>query len=818
LEANLPESGQQRATLGQSISGAAGGTPWYLSVDFTSSGYAGDGCYVEFGTDLERVTTRYYSYEDPMPSTGDIYASGVFSGSPTWFYLAFVCESRPSSPIERRQAAEVWASFDDFSLTYSPPVPEQLLINNDFSTGRLDPWVAQLSDGRSTFNLVDGMLVATSDPDGSMDGYAYQQLSRRTNAGQTVRLQADVYLTVPEQSGSCYLTVTSGSPTIYQATNFDHTQHLVIDTRVVLDGGDSYIVFYLSCPGSGTGPATIALDNVYFTVNLEPSDTPEGLSSTSTTSEAPSSTPTPTSGPRQVILNNDFESGTLNPWTTQSYNGGSEPGVVENGRAIVKFTILSSQTWSQATFEQYLPGITSDDIGKSARVEADVFVNIGEAGTSCFVLIMSSDDSFWRKESIVSSQNFHVDVTIILKYATPMVSLFFGCNGDGTSTYVAFDNVYYYVDVPPSTSASATTVTSTPTPTVPARRQLITNNDFSSGSLAPWTEVRYSDYSDPVVVEDGRAIARIPRIVTTNWAQGSFDQTLYGLSSADIGKLATVQADVYVNIAAAGSKCFVQIYSVDDNFWRSGDILSSQTFHVDSQITLQYASAGVSVFWGCYGTGTTTSVAIDNLYYYVDEPGSVTSSSSSSSSDSSTSTATSTSTEVSTSSSTSSSSSSSTSSSTTPPPSVRATVSCPANDAQTYTNDDGSQYMIVCGQDYDSNNIVGINPVSSANFTACVDLCMYQGTECAGVSYFAAQTNCYLKTKMAPSVNNGAVVYSAIRISGPASGPVASRVITNGNFITDLSSWTTSQQTSQGGSFVWDNGRAYVISLLTAMF
>jgi hypothetical protein len=126
--------------------------------------------------------------------------------------------------------------------------------------------------------------------------------------------------------------------------------------------------------------------------------------------------------------------------------------------------------------------------------------------------------------------------------------------------------------------------------------------------------------------------------------------------------------------------------------------------------------------------------------------------------------------------------------------------------------------MIVCGQDYDANNIVSINPVSSASFTACVDLCMYQGTECAGVSYFAAQSNCYLKTKIFPSANQGNTVYSAIRISGPASGPASSSVVANGAFVTDLSSWSTSQQTSQGSSFVWDNGRAYVLPLLTTIY
>ena len=767
-----------------------------MTVRFNSSGYTGDGCRIEFGTDSEFLTSMNYGSYDPMPATGHVYASGTFSSSPNWFYMAFSCTGG-SAPLSRRQAAEVvWASFDDVSFTYTPPLPVQLLVNNDFSSGTTDPWTATFWDSRSESNVIEGMLVVTSDD--VVGGYIYQPLRTSINAGQTIRFQADVYLTVPDdQSVSCTLDAIAGSPEVFHASNVDYTEHFAIDNRVVLEGGDGYFTFQMGC--SGTGHITIALDNFYLTVNPadETDESPASPSSSSAMSDIPS-TPTPTAGPRQVIVNNDFESGSLSPWYTQSYNGGSEPGIVEEGRAIVKFTELSAQTWSQASFEQSLSGITSDDVGKSARIQADVFVNVGDPGTSCFVVIMSSDDRFWRMDSITTSQTYHVDETIVLKYATPMVTLLFGCNGDGSSSYIAFDNIYCWVDVPAATSttvatemSSTTSDMSTPTPT---RRQLIVNNDFASGSLRPWTEVRYSDYSDPVALEDGRAIARIPRIVTTNWAQGSFDQTLPGLSQADIGKLATVQADVYVTIADAGSHCFVQIYSVDDNFWRSEDITSPQTYHVDSQITLQYASAGISVYWACYGSGTTTSVAIDNLYYYVDDPVSVTS----------TSTTSDTSTEL------------STSSSTTPSPSVRATVSCPANDAQTYTNADGSQYMIVCGQDYDGNNIVGINPVSSANFSACVDLCMYQGTQCAGVSYFEAQANCFLKTKMAPSPNPGVTVSSAIRITGPVAGPLASRVITNGDFATDLSSWTTSQQTQQGASFSWDNGRAYVpLPLLT---
>ena len=784
---NTPEAGQQRATLWQSISGAPSGSQWYLTVRFDGSGYEGNGCHIDFGTDFEALTSRNYYYNDPMPTTGYVYASGTFSGSANWFYMSFVCDSGGSAPIERRQAAEIRASFDDISLAYALPVPEQLLVNNDFSSGTVDPWITASWDGQSTFGVVDGRLVTTFN--GDLGAYVYQYLSKNANSGQSIRLQADIYLTISDQSGSCYIEVTAGWPPLFEASNVDHSEHFVIDKLAILDGGAGYLMIQMTCTGTGQG--TIALDNVYFTIN--PSDTPEespGLpSSTSTTSETSSSTPTPSSSPRQVIVNNDFESGSLDPWYTQSFNGGSEPSIVEDGRAIIKYTTLTTQTWHQASFEQYLSGITREDQGKSARVQADIYVNLGEPGTSCYLLVMSGDDLFWKRDAVTTSQMYHIDEQIALQYASPMVTIFFSCNGLGSSTYIAIDNVYYYVDVPATVSTSATTETTTPTPTSIPRRQLIVNNDFASETLNPWTTLKYDDYSDPGVVEDGRAIVRIPRIVSTNWAQGSFDQQLRTLSQDDIGKLATVKADVEVNIGDAGNKCFVQIYSVDDNFWRSGDIISSQTFHIDNQLTLQYASAAISVYWGCYGTGTTTSVAIDNLYYYVDEPG-TTASSTSAASKSSTSTATSTST------------------SSSPSPSVRATVSCPVNDAQTYTNDDGSQYMIVCGQDYDGSNIVGINPVSAANFTACVDLCMYQGTQCAGVSWFEAQANCFLKTKMSPSVNQGVVVYSAIRVTGPASGPVASRVIANGDFVTDLSSWTTSQQNSQGASFVRDNGRA----------
>jgi hypothetical protein len=117
--------------------------------------------------------------------------------------------------------------------------------------------------------------------------------------------------------------------------------------------------------------------------------------------------------------------------------------------------------------------------------------------------------------------------------------------------------------------------------------------------------------------------------------------------------------------------------------------------------------------------------------------------------------------------------------------------------------------MIVCSQDYADNNIVEINPVKAASFSACIDLCMYQGTACVGISWFQEATNCFLKKKMVPSPNLGSVVYSAVRVTGPASGLASTPLIANGDFADGLSQWKISHKTQYGDDeFIVKDGKA----------
>jgi hypothetical protein len=138
--------------------------------------------------------------------------------------------------------------------------------------------------------------------------------------------------------------------------------------------------------------------------------------------------------------------------------------------------------------------------------------------------------------------------------------------------------------------------------------------------------------------------------------------------------------------------------------------------------------------------------------------------------------------------------------------------SCPSSDKQTYTNEDGSQFIIVCGQDYGDNDITfenGLTYVKTDSISPCIEYCMYQGTQCVGVSWVAEAKNCFLKSKMSrPRYTPNYLVHSAVRVAGPASGPPSSQLIANGDFKSDLSSWSTSQPTNLRKTFVWKDRKA----------
>ena len=145
-----------------------------------------------------------------------------------------------------------------------------------------------------------------------------------------------------------------------------------------------------------------------------------------------------------------------------------------------------------------------------------------------------------------------------------------------------------------------------------------------------------------------------------------------------------------------------------------------------------------------------------------------------------------------------------------------------------YHDTDGSYYRIQCGQDYSPTNqrndlaLTG-HPMprpNIASLSACVDLCMNQGTSCAGVTWEEATLNCYLKSKMlysGPANTAGAIVDSAIRTRGPTTGGAPQQLIVNGDFSSGaLTPWTSTNDQDQI-AFQYVNGAAYVYPAISTI-
>lgn len=129
---------------------------------------------------------------------------------------------------------------------------------------------------------------------------------------------------------------------------------------------------------------------------------------------------------------------------------------------------------------------------------------------------------------------------------------------------------------------------------------------------------------------------------------------------------------------------------------------------------------------------------------------------------------------------------------------------CPQSDGANYAGCDGSQYLVVCGQDYNTRTIPGIFPFITFSLSACIDFCTNQGTRCSGVTWAHSTRMCSLKGyNMYPTINTGVEVHAAVRMTGPANATSPINAIINGNFNTypnngSIIGWTTPTPTPTG--------------------
>lgn len=122
-------------------------------------------------------------------------------------------------------------------------------------------------------------------------------------------------------------------------------------------------------------------------------------------------------------------------------------------------------------------------------------------------------------------------------------------------------------------------------------------------------------------------------------------------------------------------------------------------------------------------------------------------------------------------------------------PAAPTSTLCPGYSNCTYTGRDGSTYLIVTAQVYESLTIPGIPAFLAVSLAVCIDFCTLQGTQCQGVSWRPDTQQCRLKANMIPTGNTTYPSVGAIRMS--SSLAISAEVLVNGAFAAGMASWTT---------------------------
>jgi hypothetical protein len=236
-----------------------------------------------------------------------------------------------------------------------------------------------------------------------------------------------------------------------------------------------------------------------------------------------------------------------------------------------------------------------------------VQVNLPELGGEgyCSINFVAGSDSLVSYNYGMSAQYGSVNASGILKSTSYSLDLSITCSdysGNPTDTSIAYDNVQLSV-YDPSVGTN---------PILPVRAEGVVNNNFESGSLSPWITSSTIGRMDFAVV-NGRATITYSRIHATFTSPSWIYQTL--AKPAEEGQNVRIQADVFMNIPNAGTKCIAQIYAGSPVAWSVSDVASSQSWHVDVSLTLSQGSAWFYMFGSCTGTGASTSISFDNVYF-----------------------------------------------------------------------------------------------------------------------------------------------------------------------------------------------------------
>jgi hypothetical protein len=316
----------------QSISGVTTSDKYYVTAQLSQPSFSPGVCRFVIKADEQVLVQREFADTDVV-FCGRFDASGVFESAAAEFTLTYYCYNGGETPIE------VWAAFDSLALFVYPastptstssvsssatssvtpgptPTGTQLLINNDFESGEYIPWQTQ-GNPDTVFSVGNGRATVEYTKSGLEKGVYLQYLTPGIRFGQLFRFQFDVDVSIlPGNGNLCHVEVWSGALLAW-SMEIDASRQDSLDLLLKMDvdvGEEAPDRTMVSLESRCDQPAVVSFDDVYLTVYPDTAD-----SSTSTTSSA---TLSPSASParRELLVNNDFDSGSYIPWTT----GGSE--------------------------------------------------------------------------------------------------------------------------------------------------------------------------------------------------------------------------------------------------------------------------------------------------------------------------------------------------------------------------------------------------------------------------------------------------------------------------------------------------------------
>jgi hypothetical protein len=294
----------------------------------------------------------------------------------------------------------------------------------------------------------------------------------------------------------------------------------------------------------------------------------------------------------------------------------------------VPFQELRAQSWTILTSPSYVPmplstspdanwgasdyaSLSQKFVGGTAgevyflTVQVNLPEMVGEG--SCELSINAGSQAFVSYSYGISAQHGSVNASGILKSTPSSLDLSVSCSdysGSPTDLIISFGNAQLSV-YDPSIGSN---------PIRPVAGEALVNNAFESGTLFPWTTYSTTGRMDFSAV-NGRAVITYSRIRASFTSPAWISQTLD--KPAEEGQNVRIRADVYMKIPNAGTRCLAQVFFGGPAAWSINNVAATQSFHIDVSQTLTSGSQLFYLFGSCTGTGATTSISFDNVYYTV---------------------------------------------------------------------------------------------------------------------------------------------------------------------------------------------------------